>query len=140
MITKEHFTKIKHPKYDAEKMVNDIALVKLKHSIRPRETINRICMPLQDSQVPTNLTLPVWNEETTVEHPKIRDFFIPGVDLFNCSQSYYDLLEFKAWKKINPTVSLNNLPQEDKPFNLTVNYKPITPTQFCAGEKSKNFE
>ncbi|XP_070490742.1 mast cell protease 1A-like [Chironomus tepperi] len=137
VITKEHFNIILHPKYDDIKMVNDIALVKIKHIIRPTKTINRICIPLQDSAVPTNLTLPEWAEENTVEHPKIQEMFLSGVDLLNCSQSFYNLLEFKAWKKINPALSLNNLPIEDKPYNLTVNYIPITINQFCAGEKTR---
>lgn len=119
-------------------MVNDIALVKLKHRIRQTEDIKRICLPLEEPKVPTNLTLPEWDEENTVDYPKLQENFVSGVDLLNCSQRFYDLLEFKAWKKINPTINLNNLPHEDKPFNLTVNYKAINFDQFCAGNKSKN--
>ncbi|KAL7016861.1 hypothetical protein ACKWTF_010167 [Chironomus riparius] len=133
VITKEDFTKILHPKYNAKDWVNDIALVKLKHKIALTEKIQRICLPLQDEQVPTNLTLPAWNEKNMVDHPKIQELFIHGVSLFNCSQSYYDLLEQKALKRINP----NNLPQESKNYSITVDYKSITPKQFCAGEKTQ---
>lgn len=118
-------------------MVNDIALVKIKHRIKQTKSIKRICMPLHDEAIPTNLTLPLWDEENTIDHPKLQEISISRVDLLNCSKSFYNLLKFRAWKKFNPTLSLNNLPNEVKPFNLKVNYKPITLNQFCADEKSK---
>lgn len=131
------FTKIFHPKYNknADVSAHDIGLIKLEEPVKLSATINIICLPFNEPEVPKRLTLPEWIKENDTDQPEIEEHLVEGKTLLNCSVEFFQLAEDaknRIFKKCLETKTEAYCRNASKKF-----FKPITDDQFCAGNDSE---